>query len=373
MVRQIGPPTFFFTISPFEWSFPYHEWVRNEMAVMLRSRTQLPLAETLHMAHTLTEVIRGMIAGNPKPGSGTDNHHEFVFASKDGSNRKVVLQFFMRLEFQDGTRKKATQKYHGSGRVHGHALFWCQNLEAANLEKHVSASMPREEPMKSYVAGSQFDHDHKSAWPVFSDASHFDVQTQTLRLQHFHQDSENGLRAYLVDVMDVLKCHQDLQMLDPYCLWQQYCTKYCAKFSNSSYDEWCAEPLDGNSVAARFCCQYHPLEPEMILQLAGQLVRQWDISTIQHGVRSVQVPWPDKTPLRPFVEQYLESSWRDESTTLLEFLRKTNDKGELMPWLKKACKNMAPDDTNACYRDFQVRGEKVVSAHVWILNLPIYR
>ena len=49
--RQIGYPTLFFTIAPYEWSFPYHDYVLDEMAKALRSRLHLPAGETLHLAH----------------------------------------------------------------------------------------------------------------------------------------------------------------------------------------------------------------------------------------------------------------------------------------------------------------------------------
>ena len=30
MQRQLGYPTLFFTIAPYEWSLPYHRWIRDE-------------------------------------------------------------------------------------------------------------------------------------------------------------------------------------------------------------------------------------------------------------------------------------------------------------------------------------------------------
>ena len=47
--RQLGYPTLFITIAPYEWSFPYHEWVLDEMEKQLRERLHLAGAETLHM------------------------------------------------------------------------------------------------------------------------------------------------------------------------------------------------------------------------------------------------------------------------------------------------------------------------------------
>eukprot|EP00959_Pyramimonas_sp_CCMP1952_P442397 9261236-Pyramimonas_sp.AAC.1 len=50
-VKQLGLPSLFITVSPYEWSFPCANWVEDEMAKELRSKTHLPVAETLHIAH----------------------------------------------------------------------------------------------------------------------------------------------------------------------------------------------------------------------------------------------------------------------------------------------------------------------------------
>lgn len=59
MVRQMGYPKIFWTISPYEWSMPYHQWMLDEMAKELRGRMDLPVAETLHLTHVLLQVVRG--------------------------------------------------------------------------------------------------------------------------------------------------------------------------------------------------------------------------------------------------------------------------------------------------------------------------
>lgn len=63
MVRQLGYPKIFWTISPYEWSFPYHEWILDEMAKELRGRLHLAVAESLHVTHVLIQVVRGLLAG----------------------------------------------------------------------------------------------------------------------------------------------------------------------------------------------------------------------------------------------------------------------------------------------------------------------
>ena len=64
MVRQVGYPRIFFTIAPYEWSFPYHEWVRDEMEKLLKERLVLPVAETLHMVDVMVQAVKGLLLGH---------------------------------------------------------------------------------------------------------------------------------------------------------------------------------------------------------------------------------------------------------------------------------------------------------------------
>eukprot|EP00971_Amphidinium_carterae_P126405 2504163-Amphidinium_carterae.1 len=57
MVRQVGYPKIFWTLSPYEWSFPYHEWLMDTMRKELRRRLRLPVAETLHLTHVMLQVV----------------------------------------------------------------------------------------------------------------------------------------------------------------------------------------------------------------------------------------------------------------------------------------------------------------------------
>ena len=43
LVRQVGYPKLFWTLSPDEWTFPYHECLRTDMEKLLRGRLHLPV------------------------------------------------------------------------------------------------------------------------------------------------------------------------------------------------------------------------------------------------------------------------------------------------------------------------------------------
>eukprot|EP00434_Breviolum_minutum_P041512 symbB.v1.2.036926.t1/scaffold5330.1/size28357/2 len=350
MVKQLGLPTLFLTIAPYEWSFPFHTWVEDEAQKMLRSRLKLPVAEALHVAHVLTQVVTGLLTGaNQKRDKGHQKGWQsHVFAAKDGSKTKTVLNYFGRLEYQDGKRKRyvneqeiAAQFYHGRGTVHLHLLVWLQHTEVVGLEEAVSATVPEEnEVLASLVEGSQRSWTG-SGWPQQEEASYFDETTKTLRLQHKAEDFcktnnkgvNEGVRAYLVDVLASLACHVDVQASDGQGMLLRYVSGYVPKFSDAFTSEWLNDEASDYAIAKRVLCDYHPLEPEMTLQLAMQWFPQ---CMLGGSLQPFRVPVPfeaEELPAR--VQQYMTCAWRAKDMTLAEFLRKTNQKGQIHQKFKR--------------------------------------
>ena len=135
MVRQVGYPKIFWTISPYEWSMPYHVWLRDEMAKELRGRLHLAVAESLHVTHVLLQVVRGVLAGRTgKPSRDPWQRHLLQAVGPGGEVHPVHV--FLRVEFQDGTRKAPTQDYHGSGRPHIHVLVFASTQAVHVAPRH---------------------------------------------------------------------------------------------------------------------------------------------------------------------------------------------------------------------------------------------
>ena len=62
-------------------------------------------------------VCSGMLAG--KTGnSKRDPWQQHLLKATDADGKELNVRVFLRVEFQDGTRKAPTQDYHGSGRPH---------------------------------------------------------------------------------------------------------------------------------------------------------------------------------------------------------------------------------------------------------------
>ncbi|CAK0844936.1 unnamed protein product [Prorocentrum cordatum] len=343
LVRQVGFPKLFFTIAPWEPCFKYHDWLRDEMEKTLRTRMYLPVGETLRMSHVLMQIVRGMLAGNnfQMMGDSSRSWTQHVFAARDADGRQVRVQSFTRLEFQDGSRKEGTKRYDGSGRPHLHVLFFADDDAMANmgLEHHLFATKPGgfSDDLKGYVDGSQLNKhgDAESKWPIYHGPSGVHGDDGVVQLKHTEEDHDAGLRAYCADVMDGLPCHQDWQTSDGEAMLLQYVSKYVAKFSDSSYDEWMSDKASADSVARRVCFEYHPYEPEIILQLCGAQFRQYDVSTASGGFRTVTAPYAGMAEVPDWVQRYADCSWRHEGMTLLEWLRKTTDEGAIAGWLKR--------------------------------------
>ena len=62
----------------------------------------------------------------------------------------------------------------------------------------------------------------------------------------------------------------DVQMANSRGSLLQYVAGYVAKMSSQFATEWLNDAASCYSIAARVLSEYHPLEPEMILQLAMQ-------------------------------------------------------------------------------------------------------
>ena len=111
MQRQCGNAALFRTRAPYERTFPYHAWVLHEQRAVGAPRLQLPGPETLHQAHVLLELDRGLFCGaRGVKGRADRTWSQHLLAAVDPPDVNTVLGHVTRLEFQDGKRK-------GRGRI----------------------------------------------------------------------------------------------------------------------------------------------------------------------------------------------------------------------------------------------------------------
>ena len=251
-----------------------------------------------------------------------------------------------------------------------HVLIWCDDPSKLPVKTQVAASTQNiSEEMKGYVENTQPDPHGESGQAVCEDATHWDEEQNVWRLQHTSEDDHAGLRAYFVEVMDALKCHQDVTMCDSNSALQAYVAKYASKFSDSSSEEWLNDMASAMPVAANVLTKYMPYEPEMVLRILGARFRQWDVSAATRGKRDVSVPRPDLDDGRyekpDYVQAYEDCTWRREDMSLLEYLRKTNSRGDIAAWLAQKYRAAGEDinmDLAAYANQYVCRGEAIVAA-----------
>ena len=311
MQRQCGLPNLFRTRAPFETTFPYHQWVLDEMMKSGKGRRQLGGPETLHMAHVLSEFDRGLFSGmNTRDHSRADRRWtEHILGASDGSNRNTVVNFCSRLEFQDGKRKRGTQKYHGSGRVHSHSLDFLENLDAVQLHTKLAATIPEAatDPMlRGIVLDSQQDWT-RSGVPLREEPSAWDAEAGKALLHHSEDDHDAHIRAYFPETMEVTKCHEDVQQGEGTSALLRYVATYQQKFSSSFAKEWLNDEASDYSLARRILFDHHPLEPEMWLTLFAQKFPQ----CVMGGTMVDMVaPIPGSDTKTEIVESYEKCTWR---------------------------------------------------------------
>eukprot|EP00959_Pyramimonas_sp_CCMP1952_P165531 3460180-Pyramimonas_sp.AAC.1 len=135
VVQQYGEPDIFLTIAPWEWSFPFPEWIRKAHSVLKKGPTDLPGPETLAIAHALHQVCAGLVAGGTGKGA-QGRWRSHVFANKSDPKVPGTKAYFARFEFQD----KGVEQEFGKGRgsPHVHMLLWLDKERLPDLLAHQS-------------------------------------------------------------------------------------------------------------------------------------------------------------------------------------------------------------------------------------------
>ena len=162
--------------------------------------------------------------------------------------------------------------------------------------------------LRGIVLDSQRDR-ARSQVPIREAPSTWDAEADRIQLHHSKRDFHKHIRAYFRESMEVTKCHEDVQMADGRHNLLGYVATYAPKFSGSFAKDWLNDDASDYSVARRVAFDYHPLEPEMWLTLAGQLFPQ-----ISFGgtLKPIVAPHPGMEEKPAFVENYEDSDWRGE-------------------------------------------------------------
>ena len=120
---------------------------------------------------------------------------------------------------------------------------------------------------------------------------------------------------------------------------------------------WLNDDASASAVTRRILDDNHPLKPEMWLQLCATLHSGTMVTFVVEGL------WRDRMPDR--VAQCENSAWRLRTMPLLEFIRKTNENGQIKQFIKNAFKKNAADNRiflEEFANEFLCRGETLTAA-----------
>ncbi len=285
---------------------PFHIMSGSWMSRRLwAARQHLAGAETLHMAHILLQLDKGIICGDMTWSSRADRQWTgHVLGPADPTDTtKTVLAHVTRLELQDGKRKPDKD---GQPLLHGIVLDSQQDYKDSKL-------------------------------PIRSGPSAWNPETEMLELQHRQEDKDAHIRAYLKATMEVTKWHEDVQQGATEngrrngAILRNVAT-YDMKFSSFMQTEWLQGEGSDYSAAVGALRRIRVLEPEMWLTLAQERFPQ---ASLSGSLVDIMTPTLNMEVKPKLVVHYERCAWRSEEMTFLEFLRKSNNNGEIIHYIQE--------------------------------------
>ena len=300
-VCQYGYPSFFLTISPYEWSFPFPPFLEDMRSRYFKDVTDIPTIETIHIVHVLEQIARGYLTGG-----NCNRWRTNVFTNLRDPTSKNLETFFYRFEFQK------------RGTLHLHMLVWVKNISATRADL-LHASVPWENAEDAFTVASIQKSD-KSCLPVRHHPDSFITEwngRHTLQFQHTEDDAERHIRAYITTLLGSLHCRTDVQLADGKALLLKYVSSYVTKMHESATSEglYCTD-VTGYQAAHSFLRTVTPLELEMVFQLSNIKVCWTDKSTVLF-----RPPFPDQTGGNKVYQMYLQRPHTEDDQTLLQWLR----------------------------------------------------
>ena len=155
-VRQFGFPWFFVTISRYGWTFPFPPFIEHVRDHYAKDVTDLPMLETIHIAHILEQIARGYLTG------GSSNRWKTHIGNSQQPSQKNILTYFYRFEFQQ------------RGTLHLHMLAWV-DISATRADV-LHASVPWNNADGAFLVASTQKSD-KSCLPVNHHLDSFTTDT----------------------------------------------------------------------------------------------------------------------------------------------------------------------------------------------------
>ena len=266
-VRQYGYPSFFVTVSPYEWTFPWPTFVEELHHDQGLQPTELPVLETIHVAHTLEKIARGFLTG-----ANCNRWRQHLFGDTVNPANRNVLTYFYRFEFQERDT------------LHLHMLVWVKDVSVVRADL-LQASIPWQNQSDAFLVADVQKSDRSSLAVNESPCNSF-VQkpdgTTQLEFRYTAEDTHRNIRAFVTTLLGSMRCRTNVQVADGKEMLLKYVTSYVMKMHDASTSKglYCLD-ISGFQVANSFLWMVHPLVPEMVFQLSTIKVAWTDKMTKQ--------------------------------------------------------------------------------------------
>ena len=196
---------------------------------------------------------------------------------------------------------------------------------------------------------------------MFDGPNQYDPRNDRVKLHHSREAKRLGIRGYCPEILDVLKCHQDAQLERGSGLLIKYAATYLPKFSDGPGKELMDDHSSGYGAARRVLFTYHPGEPEMWMLLANQICPMFFMGGTMVPIIA---PHPGMPNPPTYVDRYEAAQWRG-NMCLLEYLRKTNNKGNILEHIRKAYAKEKPAiSLEEFTRRYKTFGEKIMATEM---------
>lgn len=175
------------------------------------------------------------------------------------------------LSSQDGGAAHEYGK--GRGSLHMHALFWLANARDQLLELELAAELPDDAPLAAVISRVQRSTECSRA-PTREACSVWEwcetAHRWILHLRHPWEFARARLRPYVVSLMRILRCSQDVQWWSGRTALLRYVSGYVSKYSEAFDEEWLRQPTAPLAAALAVVRNWRAAEPEMSMVLSRE-------------------------------------------------------------------------------------------------------
>ena len=185
-VHQHGYPSFFLTVSPYEWTFPWPTFVEELREDQSLQSIKLPILEMLHVAHALEQIAWGFLTG-----ANCNRWWQHVFADTVNPAKHNMLTYFYCFEFQE------------RGTLHLPMLVWLKDVSAIRAGL-LQASIPWQNQNDAFLVADVQKSDRSSISINQSSSNSFmqkpDGTTQ-LEFRYIPEDAHRNIRAFVTTLL----------------------------------------------------------------------------------------------------------------------------------------------------------------------------